>query len=99
MRPRRCDGDLTGVADRFFGVPAEEFRGVGDLTACVGERLAVLEHDQLGELLVPLGHDLECPAEDLGAGARGSGRPGGQRRRGSVDRQRGVVPRAVGDAG
>ena len=69
------------VAHRLLGVPAEELGGVGNLTARVRKRLAVLDGDQLGE---PLGvaHDqLEGLAQDFGALARLPARPSPGRRR------------------
>jgi hypothetical protein len=40
---------MTDIAHGLFGVPAEELGGVGDLAARIGQRLAVLQRDQLGE--------------------------------------------------
>ena len=51
---------------RFLGVPAEELRGVGHLAAGVGQRLAVLQRDQPGELLAPAPSSARTP----GAGSR-----------------------------
>ncbi len=76
-----ADRHLAEIAHAFFGVPAEELGGVGDLAARVRQRLAVLERDQLRE---PLGvaHDqFEGLAQDLAALARLLRRPGRRTRR------------------
>ena len=87
--------NLADVAHRFFRVPAEELGGIGDLAAGIGQCLAVLDGDQLGE---PLGvaHDqLIGLAQDLGALARlspGPARKGIARR---IDRGLGVLHRGA----
>ncbi len=78
------------VADRphrLFAAPAEELRGIGDLAARIRQRLAVLQRDQAGELLL-LRHDqLERLAQHLAALARLRRGPGGKRLLGGVERR------------
>ena len=75
--------ERTVDSDRLFGVPTEEFGGVGDFTACIGERLAGFERDQTGQLLGVSGHQLPRTSQDLAPLARRHRRPGalGARRR------------------
>src|SRR5262249_19878172 len=88
-----CCATMRGPAGgrRVPRVPAEELGGRGDLAARIGQRLAVLDGDELGE---PLGvaHDqLEGFAQDFRALARlpaGPALEGGAR---GVDRGLGVV--------
>ena len=68
-------------ADRLLGVPPEELGGVRRLAAGVGERLAVLQRDQVRDLVGPLGHQLERPAQDLGALRAARSRPSPRLRR------------------
>ena len=78
------DGAVRSVAvdtDRLLAEPTEELRGVGDLAAGVGERLAHLQRHEVGEILAALGHQFEGLAQCLGTGAwrsRGPLRLGGR---------------------
>jgi hypothetical protein len=58
-------GQRAGEANGFLGVPAEEFGGVGDLGASIGECLAVLERNEEGEVVETLRQELERPAQRL----------------------------------
>ena len=82
------DGELAVEAHRLLGEPAEELGGIGDLAGGVGQRLAVLERDELGQHLAALEHQLEAAAEDLRALARRRWRPRRGRRRGRRRRRR-----------
>ncbi len=87
------------IAHRLFGVPAEEFRGIGDFAARVRQRLAVLDGDQLRQ---PLGvaHDQFVGlAQDLAALARLFRRPAGERGLRRVERGLGVLDRGARDRG
>jgi hypothetical protein len=55
---------------RLLRVPPEELRGVAHLAEGVGERFAILQHDQLGEPLFAGAHQHEGPPQDLAAMAR-----------------------------
>ena len=96
---RRGRRPCPDAAHRLLGVPAEELGGVGHLAACVGERLAVLQRDQLGELVGPRRSSARTP----GAGSRPApaarSRPSRRPRR-RPRRPRRARPRrvAVGDA-
>ena len=95
----RRAGVLADIAHRFLGVPAEEFRGISDLAAGVGERLAVLDGDQLRQ---PLGvaHDQVVGfAQNFGALARLLGGPAGKRGARRIDRSLGVFDRCARDRG
>ena len=67
VRARRGGADLAADAHRLLGVPAEELGRVGDLALGVGHRLAVLAHDQFGELVGVLDEHLPAVAQDLAA--------------------------------
>ena len=99
LAPAGRDGELAVQPDRFLGEPAEELGRVGDLAGGVGQRLAVLERDQLGQHVAALDHQLVAAAQDLGALARGGRGPGRRRRVGGVHGGEGVLDRAVGDGG
>ena len=82
----RGDRELAVRAHGLLGEPAQELGGVGGLAARLGERLAHLTHDQVRDLVVARGHQVERAAEDLGALARGAGGPVRGRGRRGVDR-------------
>ena len=87
-------GGVAAVdADRLLGEPAEELGAVGHLALRLGERLAHLERHQPGEVVGPLGEQLEGAAQDLAAlrGARWRPTPSGRppRRPGRARRRRG----------
>ena len=74
-------GDPPVGAHRLLGVPEQEVRGIGDLAARVGQRLAHLERHQHREVLGALGHQVVGAAQDRAALAGRGGRPGGTARR------------------
>ena len=55
----------------FFAEPLEERRGVGDLAARLGERLALLGRHQPREVVLVRHHQVEPAAQDRGALLRG----------------------------
>jgi hypothetical protein len=67
VRPGGGVLDDAAQADGLLGVPAEELRGVGHLAPRVGERLSILQHDQPGQGLGALGHEVEGATQDLAA--------------------------------
>src|SRR5690606_21780583 len=97
VRAAGGDAELAAHADALLRVPPEELRGVGHLRPRVGERLAVLERDQPGEVLAPLRHELEGPQEDAGPVPRGGRSPRGRGVGGGVHRRPRVVEVGVGD--
>ena len=94
---RRSDAERPVDANGLLGVPAEELGGVRDLAAGVGERLAVFERDQPGELVGVLDHQLPGAPEDLTALARGGGGPRRLRLGRSLTRCGGIRRRACRD--
>ena len=83
----------------LLGEPAEELRAVGHLALGLGQGLAHLEADQLGEV-VRLVHDhLERPAQDLPAVARRRRRPVRLRGDRSIQRGHRVPGVAIGHVG
>ena len=58
--------NLAVVANRFLGIPAKELGGVVGFPEGVGQRLAVLAHDVLGNGPAILAQQLPRPAQDLG---------------------------------
>ena len=72
---RACDGNGVAVdALGFLAEPFEERRGVGHFAARLGERLALLERHQPGEVLLVGHHQVEPAAQDGGALFRRSAR-------------------------
>ena len=70
LAPDGASRELAADAHRLLGVPAEELGRVGDLALGVGERLAVLAHDQRGQLVGVVDQDLPAVAQHLAALAR-----------------------------
>ena len=90
---RRCDRILADIAHRFLGIPAEEFGGIGDFAARIGQRFAVLDGDEFRQ---PLGvaHDQFIRlAQHFGAFARLLAGPGGKRAACRIKRGHGVLDR------
>ena len=85
-------------AHGLLGEPAEELRAVGDLALRLLDGLAHLEAHQLGEVVGPLGDQLERAAQDLAALARRRRPPLLLGLGGRVERVDGVVDVAVGDS-
>ena len=75
LAPDGRDAELAADAHRLLGVPAEELGRVGDLALGVGERLAVLAHDQRGQLVGVVDQDLPAVAQHLAALTRRGARP------------------------
>ena len=92
---RRRGRHLADVAHAFLRIPTEELGRVGDLAAAVGQRLAVLQRDELREPL-GVGHDqLVGLAQDLGALTRLLSRPAGERRLRRIDGRLRVLDRGA----
>ena len=83
--PRRSETNLASDPGRLLGEPAEELGGVPDFAESVRECLAVLEDNELGQVVLSLAHRLEGPTEDLGALTWRRGRPRPQCARGRID--------------
>ena len=83
----------------LLGEPAEELRAVRHLALRLGQRLAHLEADQLGEVVGPVHDRLEGTAQDLAAVSRGRRGPLGLDAGGGVERRHRIVGAAVGDVG
>ncbi len=86
-------------AHGLLGEPAEELRGVRDLAAGLGQRLAHLERHHMRQVLGPFDHQVVRAVEDLGPYARGrtSPRPLSDAR--GLDRDPGIALVRVGDLG
>ena len=83
-----CAGNGVAVdALGFLAEPLEERRGVGDLAARLGERLALLGGHQLREVFLVRHHQLEPAAHHRGALLGRLLAPGRKRARGGVDRR------------
>ena len=96
---RRRPHHVADVAHGLFREPAEEFRGIGDLAAGIGERLAVLERHQPGEPIL-FGHDeFEGLAQDFRTRARRPGRPIGKGLRRGIESGEPVLGRRTRDRG
>ena len=77
-------------AHRLLGVPSEELGGVRDFTLGITHRLAVLAHDQLGQLLRVVDEDLEAAPQHLRPDPRRGRRPSSLRHVRGVARGDGV---------
>jgi hypothetical protein len=77
---------VAAHAAGFFGEPAHEAGGVVDLAARFGQRLAFLERDQRGQVVLVLQHQLVPAAQDLAARLGGAAAPGAERGLRSLDR-------------
>jgi hypothetical protein len=86
-------------ADGLLGEPPEELRAVGDLPLRLLDRLAHLEAHQLGEVVGPLGDQLERATKDLAALAWRRRPPLLLDLHGRVQRVDRVVDVPVGDVG
>src|SRR5699024_2917512 len=73
-------------AHRLLAEPAQELPAVGDLAAGFGQRLAHLERHQQGEVLGPLGEQVEGPPQQLAPLPGRGARPGGERVGGRIHR-------------
>ena len=94
---------------RLLGEPLDEARGIGDLALGLGERLALLERHDQGEVVLGLDHELEpapkvrCALLGQEPAPRGKGCGGGRDRGlglGTTQRRHDAKPRArrgVGD--
>src|SRR5207247_7955419 len=71
---------------RLLAEPLVEGRGIGDLYARLGERLALLEREQRGELLLPLEHEVGEPSQDGRTLLRGAAAPRGKGLLSGLDR-------------
>ncbi len=69
----------------FFGEPLDERGGVGDFAFCFGERLALLEGHELGEIFLICEQEIEPLAENYGAFFRGFLAPCGEGAIGGFD--------------
>ncbi len=69
----------------FLGEPLDEGRGVGDLTARLGQRLALLQGHQPGQVFLVLHDQLEPAAQRLRTLLGGQVAPGRQRPLGRLD--------------
>ncbi len=82
--PGGRDAHRAVDANGLLRVPSEEVRGVGDLGSGVGQGLAVLTGDELGEFVGVVGHLLPHGAQQFAAIPRRRGRPVLLGRRGGV---------------
>jgi hypothetical protein len=91
--------DHTAQTHGLLGVPAEELRGVGHLAPGVRERLPVLQHDQPGQGLGALGHQVEGASKGLAARTRADLGPDRLRLLRHPDGRRRLGHGAIGDLG
>ena len=94
---RACDGNRVAVgALGFFAEPLDERRAVGDLAARFGERLALLERHQPGEIFLVRHDEVEPAAQDGRALFARSRAPFGQRGGRVIDGRARLGPARLG---
>ncbi|KPP86789.1 MAG: hypothetical protein HLUCCO07_13170 [Rhodobacteraceae bacterium HLUCCO07] len=92
-------GDHPVGAHRFLREPAEEFGGICGLAPRIPAGLAVLQRDEMGEMIEPHGHQFPRLSQHLGPFTRRARGPVGHGGLGRVKRGIGVGDIGRGDRG